>query len=114
VAAIAFLLLGGSGLASALIPLFLLGAYYACTDGVLMAIVSSALPAHLRTTGMSIVATAHGLARLASSVLLGMAWGHWGPIPSLALFAAGLTLMLLVVARTVLGWRPIREHAIII
>ena len=104
VAAIAFLLLGGTGLASALIPLFLLGAYYACTDGVLMAIASSVLPAHLRTTGMSIVATAHGLARLASSLLLGMAWGQWGPVPSLALFAVGLTLMLLVVARTVLRW----------
>ncbi len=114
VAAVAFLLLGGSGLASALIPLFLLGAYYACTDGVLMAIASSVLPAHLRTTGMSIVATAHGLARLASSVLLGMAWGHWGPIPSLALFSVGLTVMLLVVARTVLGWGLNREHAIII
>lgn len=114
VAAIGFLLLGGTGLASALIPLFLLGAYYACTDGVLMAIASSVLPAHLRTTGMSIVATAHGLARLASSVLLGMAWGHWGPIPSLALFAAGLMLMLLVVARTVLGWGLNREHAIIV
>jgi len=114
VAAVAFLLLGGSGLASALIPLFLLGAYYACTDGVLMAIASSVLPAHLRTTGMSIVATAHCLARLASSVLLGMAWGHWGPIPSLALFSVGLTVMLLVVARTVLGWGLNREHAIII
>lgn len=114
VAAIVFLLLGGSGLASALIPLLLLGAYYACTDGVLMAIASSVLPAHLRTTGLSIVATAHGLARLVSSVLLGLAWGQWGPIPSLALFAAGLMLVLLVVARTVLGWGLNREHAIII
>ena len=114
VIAIAFLLLGGSGLASALIPLFLLGAYYACTDGVLMAIASAVLPDHLRATGMSIVATAHGLARFVSSLLLGMAWGQWGPAPSLALFAIGLTVMLLVVARSVLGWGLNREHAIVI
>lgn len=112
VTAIVSLLLGGSGLVSAAIPLFLLGAYYACTDGVLMAITSTLLPSSMRTTGLSIVATAHGLARLVSSLLLGAAWGQWGPIPTLSAFAVGLCLMLVMVLRTVLGWERNREQAV--
>jgi predicted MFS family arabinose efflux permease len=52
----------------------LLGAYYAGTDGVLMALVSARLPPVLRTTGMAQVTTVVGLARFTGSLLFGWLW----------------------------------------
>ena len=58
----------------AILSLALLGAYYACTDGVLMAAASAFLPADLRATGLAILATAIGVARLAASEMFGAIW----------------------------------------
>ena len=58
--------------------LVLLGAYYSATDGVLAAITSAMLPRQLCGGGLSIVASATNLGRLAGSVAFGAIWNWWG------------------------------------
>lgn len=86
----------------------LLGACYASTDGVLMALASPVLPAELRTTGLAVLTTCTTLARLLASVLFGAVWTWWGVDWALVLFLATL-----VVATTAsaLGWKPGKESA---
>ncbi|MFK8911540.1 MFS transporter [Streptomyces sp. YS-3] len=76
-----YLLLGSplSGTAVTVACLCLYGAFYAATDGVLMALAAPAFPEALRTTGLACVQTAQALAYFASSVAFGLAWAAWGP-----------------------------------
>ncbi|MEV0663830.1 MFS transporter [Spirillospora sp. NPDC050365] len=67
-----------TGLPTACAVLGLYGAFYAATDGVLMALAGPALPQHLRTTGLACVQTVQALAYLVSSVAFGAAWTRWG------------------------------------
>lgn len=86
----AFLLLptgGGAMLAAALV---LFGAYYACTDGVMAALASAALPAEARSTGLALQGTSVALSRLAGSVLFGGLWTVFGANLSTTAFLAGL------------------------
>ena len=80
----------------ALAALALLGAYYACTDGVLMALASAFVPAGVRASGLGIVATANGVARLFASLLFGALWQARGMTFALAVFSVGLGCALLV------------------
>ena len=84
----------------AALALALLGAYYACTDGVLMAAVSAWLPPTLRATGFAMITTATGLSRLAGSALFGVLWSAWSLHTAVAVFAAALAVALLATART--------------
>ncbi len=70
------------------------GAYYAATDGVLMAFASELLAPELRTSGLAVLTTATGLAGLFASLLFGAAWTAWGPDAAARLFAVGLLLAL--------------------
>lgn len=94
------LLLPG-GVASAVAALLLLGAFYAATDGVLMALAGQSLPADLRASGMALVATATSVARLVSSVLFGLLWTVTDVGTALAVFAIGLLVALAVAAMLV-------------
>ena len=94
------LLFAPPGTFGALLPLALLGAYYACTDGVLMALASGLVPERLRATGLAVLATAIGLARLLASLGFGVAWDRWGLEPALGGFALALTVVLALTART--------------
>ena len=85
------------------LALVLLGAYYACTDGVLMAAVSAWLPQPLRASGFAIVTTTTGLSRLAGSVLFGVVWSTWGLPIAVAVFAAALAVAIIATARTWVG-----------
>ncbi|RAO45862.1 MFS transporter [Micromonospora saelicesensis] len=84
------------------LALTLYGAFYAATDGVLIALAGPVLPARLRATGIALVQTGQALAYLVSSVLFGLAWQAWGPenaIRAAAVAVAGVlvgTLLLLV------------------
>ncbi|WP_290864296.1 MFS transporter [Hamadaea sp.] len=81
--------------------LLLNGAFYASTDGVLMALAGPVLPATLRTTGLSMIQTGQAVAYLGSSLLFGLVWQTWDTtaavLVALALtIAAGVTTGFLV------------------
>jgi MFS family permease len=100
----ALLLLPWLGTAQVVVSLGLLGAYYAATDGVLMALGSAVLPEELRTSGLALLTTATSLARLAASVLFGLLWTWRGLEVAVAVFAVGLlTAMLLTIVVLIRG-----------
>ncbi len=86
----------GTGLATILGMLALLGGYYAATDGVLMALISPLIPDTLRTSGMGVVIGAVAIAHLVASVAFGAAWTVFGPATALHLFTFGLVVMVLI------------------
>ncbi|NTU85295.1 MAG: MFS transporter [Chloroflexales bacterium] len=75
-----------------------LGAYYAATDGVLVALASAMLPARLRASGLALLSTATGIARLCASVLFGILWMWVGAQGALVCFSLGLLATTLVTA----------------
>lgn len=93
------LLAGGDSLLAGLLALALLGGYYACTDGVLMAAASHLLPERLRASGLALVTTSTGLARLVASVLFGAIWNAWSIESAFGLFALALAAVLVVTWR---------------
>ncbi len=104
-AAYALLLLPGFGSAEIPIYLALLGLYYAATDGVLMALASTTLPAALRGSGLALLVTATSLGRLLASVVFGTIWTWQDLETALAAFAVGLVVAL-VLAATALRLSP--------
>ncbi|MGW0750946.1 MFS transporter [Streptomyces sp. NPDC002587] len=70
--------------------LVLLGIFYACTDGVLMALAGPLLPPHGRASGLAVLQTGQALARLLGAAGFGAAWTVWGQGP--ALWTAALAL----------------------
>jgi MFS family permease len=95
--------------------LVLFGAYYAATDGVLMALASEVLSQQLRTSGMALLTTATGLARLLASLAFGGIWSVWGPEVASIAFVVGLGVALvlagLTLARHRRSGRILDEHA---
>jgi predicted MFS family arabinose efflux permease len=77
------------GLAGCLIAL---GTWYAASDGVLAAFASSRLDEDIRTTGLSVVGAATGMAGLGSSLIFGLLWTLAG------MTVAALTFVGLLVA----------------
>ena len=75
-----------------MIALGLLGAYYAATDGVLMALGSAVVPEEIRGSGLALLRTTTSGARLVASVLFGALWTMWGLHAAIACFGAGLLL----------------------
>ncbi len=82
-----------------LVPLLLFGAYYAATEGVLMAIASSVIPAELRTTGLALLTTGIGLGKMVSSVAFGWLWQSLGRPAAAGLFLAILAVVLILSSR---------------
>ena len=78
--------------------LFLLGTYYAATDGVLMALGSPVIPDEIRGSGLALLRTTTSLARLVASIAFGAVWMLWGISAALAVFAAALVAAVLVSA----------------
>ncbi|MEU9921999.1 MFS transporter [Streptomyces griseoluteus] len=72
--------------------LFLHGAFYAATDGVLMAAAADSVPPELRSSGLALVQTGQALARFACSLSFGAAWTAWGDRTALTGSAVALTL----------------------
>ncbi|MFF9766354.1 MFS transporter [Streptomyces sp. NPDC014636] len=68
------------------------GAFYAATDGVLMAAASDSVPEALRSSGLAVVQTGQALTRFACSLLFGAAWTVWGDRAALAGAAAALAV----------------------
>lgn len=106
----AALLLPGSGWPLLLAALGMLGAYYAATDGVLMAMGSAVVPEELRGSGLALLGTATSVARLAASLLFGALWALWGIHAAVGAFAAGL-LAAMALACVLLAPSLRRRHA---
>ena len=71
-------------LLSCMAALFFLGLYYAATEGVLMAMASSVIPASLRASGLAMLVTFINLGKFVSSLLFGWLYGAYTgrPYPS--------------------------------
>ncbi|MFH8937633.1 MFS transporter [Streptomyces griseosporeus] len=89
--------------------LLLHGAFYAATDGVLMAAASDRVPEGLRSTGLAVVQTGQALARFACSLLFGAAWTVWGDRTALLASAVALAVC---AAWCSLTLRPAREATV--
>ncbi|GAA3206349.1 MFS transporter [Actinocorallia longicatena] len=70
------------------------GAFYAATDGVLMALAGPLLPEGGRAGGLAVLQTAQAAARFVCSLAFGAAWSWWGPGPALAALAVLLPIVL--------------------
>ena len=100
------ILLGPStGTAGMLVALFMLGAYYAATDGVIMAFGAGHIPEHLQGSGLALLGTAVSMSRLLASVLFGALWTLLGIQTALAVFAGGLVVAMVVAAFALKGSR---------
>ena len=75
--------------------LILFGAYYAATEGVLMAVASELLPPAQLTSGLALLTTVITLSRLVASILYGALWSWQGPRLTLCLFIIGLAASML-------------------
>jgi MFS family permease len=80
----------------------LLGAYYAATDGVLMALGSAIVPEELRGSGLALLGTATSVARLVASLAFGALWTVWGADAAIACFAVALVVAAAAAAATLL------------
>ncbi|WP_328907836.1 MFS transporter [Streptomyces sp. NBC_00234] len=85
--------------------LVLHGAFYAATDGVLMALGGPVVPADRRAGGLALLQTGQGLGRLVASVLFGAVWTVGGMDTALVVAATALAAVLLV-ARVLLPSAP--------
>jgi MFS family permease len=85
--------------------LVLFGAYYAATDGVLMALASSRLPTESRTTGLAVLTAASGLGSLGASLVFGAAWMGLGPELAVGVFLGGLVAALALATTVVVRTR---------
>jgi MFS family permease len=97
-AAYALLLIPGFGSVEIALFLLLLGVYYAATDGVLMALASTTLPAALRGSGLALLVTATSLGRLLASIVFGTIWTWQDVDTAIAAFAVGLLLAMALAA----------------
>lgn len=76
--------------AGAVVCLLFIGAYYAATDGVLVALAAAELPAAARGSGLAILATVTNVARLLASVGFGALWSGLGMERATGLYLGGL------------------------
>jgi MFS family permease len=101
-------LLAGPGWTASVLCISFLGAYYAATDGVMMALSAAVLPAERRASGLALVATAASLARLVGSIGFGLLWSQWGIAVALGGFASLLLFALGLAAPSLLRNEPLR------
>ncbi len=92
------------------VALGMLGAYYAATDGVLMALGSAIVPEDVRGSGLALLGTATSLARLFASLAFGGLWALWGIDTALVCF--GVALVAAVALTAVMFLRNPSEPAI--
>jgi len=88
----ASLLTAATHSASVVLAVILLGAYYATTDGVVVAMASGLLPVNLRGSGLALLTTATSLSRLVASIAFGWLWTIWGRETAIILFTLALGL----------------------
>jgi MFS family permease len=90
------------GMEHLVVYLVLFGAFYAATDGVLMALASAIVPPDLRSSGLALLTTAISLSRLVGSVLFGALWTWWGVEVAIGVMATGLVVAIVFAALTLI------------
>jgi MFS family permease len=105
------LLSPGSGLAGVVLAVAMLGAFYAATEGVLMAMASAVLPESLRTSGLSVLTTFTSLGRLCASILFGALWTVFGQSSALVVVFVGLLGALALAVPLVVRRQEVEAHA---
>ncbi|WTW98733.1 MFS transporter [Streptomycetaceae bacterium NBC_01309] len=85
------------------LPLILLGVFYAATDGVLMAVAAPLAPERLRGGSLALVQTGQAAGRAIGAVGFGAAWTAWGP--RTALVAATAVLCAACAATVLVAYR---------
>ncbi|MER7928014.1 MFS transporter [Streptomyces sp. NPDC096057] len=108
--AYALLLTSWHGTALPYAVLLLHGAFYAATDGVLMAVASDSVPEQLRSSGLALVQTGQAAARFVCSLGFGAAWTLWGDRTALTASVVALAVCA-VFAFTLRPGRPVLEPA---
>jgi MFS family permease len=74
------------------VVVFLLGVYYAATDGVLAALAGGVLPREHTSTGQALVSTTWAVARLSAAAAFGAVWTYAGPSAALWAFLLGMVV----------------------
>lgn len=92
------LLLPSFGTPVLVVYLAVFGAFYAATDGVLSAMTSELVPAELRGSGLSLVATLDSGAGLCASVAFGAIWTLSSNAIAVTVFGCGLLVAIVVAA----------------
>lgn len=98
----------GPGTGGILIVLALLGAYYAATDGVLMAMTAGVVPDTVRTSGLGLLTTVTAIGRLVASGLFGLLWKINGPGLATKVF---LFAIVVAIPAAALLLRPVAQPA---
>jgi MFS family permease len=106
----ALLIVPIGGAFSAVLAVTLVGAYYAATDGVVVALASGMLPGTLRGSGLALLTTATSMSRLIASIAFGWIWTVWGQNTATVWFAVALTAGI-VAAAPVFGRDRWNVHA---
>jgi MFS family permease len=91
------------------VALGLLGAYYAATDGVLMALGSTLVPAETRGSGLALLGTTTSIGRLLASLLFGALWTVWGIDTAFAVFGMALVAAIALAASVLVATRARRS-----
>jgi len=78
----------------------MMGLYYACTEGILMALASGVIPAHLRTSGLAALTTVLGFGKLFSALLFGLLWQNYQERTAMAVFAILFACFIPLIWRT--------------
>lgn len=81
-----------------IIVLLALGAYFACSEGVLTAIAGAALPDDLQASGIGMLITVVSVGNLVSSIAFGALWVTIGLQDAVYVFAGGLAVALAIAA----------------
>lgn len=96
----AMILVPAAGLATLVLSVLLLGAYYAATDGVVPALASAVVPARHRATGLSVVGSSNDVGKIISGLAFGWLWSQAGMDAAIGVFAVGLLVTLMVAGPT--------------
>jgi MFS family permease len=101
----ALLATGAGSLPALALLLVFLGGYYAATDGVLMALASTVVPARVRASGLALLMMVIAIGHLVASAVFGVLWQTVGSVAASQVFVVGL-LGAIVCSALVLRSRP--------
>src|SRR5688572_27959376 len=100
----------GPVLTTALLMLCLLVAYYAATDGVLMAIASTVIPAESRTSGLAWLTTITTAVKVVASILFGVLVTVRGYDGAVSFFLVGMAVVVPIAC--LILFRPSTRHEV--